>query len=126
MITVLNHDAVQQLTLQGFEFIHNKSSTDRVADTYLCHFESNHKLTGMLKLNIKDQIVWFSFIEVLPEYRGKGIARSLMKYLFIYCRSNRLGTISFSHFTAMGLTFIKPIVKELSTKYPYIHVIMDK
>jgi GNAT superfamily N-acetyltransferase len=80
----------------------------------------------MLKLNIKDGLVWFSFIEVLPAYRGRGIARSLVKYLFIYCRSNRLRTISFSHFTAMGLTFIRPIVKEISLSYPYIHVLMDK
>jgi GNAT superfamily N-acetyltransferase len=123
MIDVLNYDAISKLDLKEFVFVNNRPSPDPDA-LFFCYFEE-HKLVGILRFNVGQLVNWFSYIEVLPDFRKKGIAASLIKYLFMYCRSNRLKTISVSHFTQMGYLSVQHLLNRFSREYN-IALIMDK
>jgi GNAT superfamily N-acetyltransferase len=121
MIEVFDYRSVSQLDLEAFVFINNRHTEDP-SSVFFCYLEDD-KLLGVLKLNV-GVISWFSYIEVVPECRQKGIATALMTYLFIYCRSHRLKTISVSHFTHQGALSVKHVMNRFSKVYG-ITVIMD-
>jgi GNAT superfamily N-acetyltransferase len=123
MIEVLNYNALSQLDLKDFVFVNNRPVDDPTS-VFFCYFEET-KLAGMLRVNIADACAWFSYIEVLVEFRKKGVASSLIKYLFIYCRSNRIKKLAVSHFTPEGALAVKPTLERIAKNY-HIEVVMDK
>ncbi len=95
--------------------------------TNICVIDSNKKIiaaTGMQQSPHDPKIIWTTFISTDPAYRGRGLARMLVRARFDYMRKFHPGkTLQISSYTNLGFLLIKPIIDELSKEYPDVPVI---
>ena len=94
--------------------------------TNICLIDSTKKILAVtgLQQNIGDHSeIYTTFITTDPEYRGKGLARRLVKERFEYMRKFHPGkSLKISSYTPLGFLFVKPMIDQISKDYPDIRV----
>jgi len=90
--------------------------------------EDESGLNGILKMKINgngsyhfpDFFNWLSFVEVKPEKQNCGIARKLVESAYEFLSKTDQDHILISEFTKEGKKKLKPLIQEISQKYPGI------
>jgi GNAT superfamily N-acetyltransferase len=94
--------------------------------TNICLIDSNKKILAVtgLQQNIGDHSeIYTTFITTDPEYRGRGLARRLVRERFEYMRKFHPGkTLKISSYTSLGFLFVKPMIDQISKEYPDVQV----
>ena len=95
--------------------------------TNICLIDSNKKIlaaTGLQENPYDSNVIWTTFISTDPEYRGKGLARRLVRERFEYMRKFHPGkTLQISSYTNLGFLLVKPMIDQISKDYPDVPIV---